>query len=60
MMLARPAKATGGHLPVALVVVPYWCIAGIEFLLIDERTDVNDFRDKLRLNDLYYAVAKWL
>jgi L-arabinose isomerase len=35
-------------------------IAGIEFLLIDERTDVNDFREKLRWNDLYYTLAKGL
>lgn len=35
-------------------------IAGIEFLLIDEKTDVNDFREKLRWNDLYYTLAKGL
>ena len=30
----------------------------IEFLLIDENTRVEDFKDKLRWNDLYYHLAK--
>jgi L-arabinose isomerase len=31
-------------------------IAGIEFLLIDEATRVDEFKDKLRWNDLYYHM----
>lgn len=33
-------------------------MAGIEFLLIDENTCVEDFQDKLRWNELYYLLAK--
>ena len=35
-------------------------IAGIEFLLIDENTRLNEFREKLRWNDLYYHLANGL
>jgi L-arabinose isomerase len=35
-------------------------MAGIEFLLIDENTNVQDFRDKLRWNDMYYHLNKGL
>ena len=35
-------------------------MAGIEFLLIDESTRVEEFKDKLRWNDLYYHLAKGL
>jgi L-arabinose isomerase len=35
-------------------------IAGIEFLLIDENTSVEEFKEKLRWNDLYYHLAKGL
>lgn len=35
-------------------------MAGIEFLLIDEKTEVENFKDKLRWNDLYYHLAKGL
>lgn len=35
-------------------------IAGIEFLLIDERTEIESFKEKLRWNDLYYHLAKGL
>jgi L-arabinose isomerase len=35
-------------------------IAGIEFLLIDENTRLEEFRDKLRWNDLYYLLNKGL
>ena len=31
-------------------------MAGIEFLLIDENTRVDEFKDKLRWNDLYYHM----
>ncbi len=33
-------------------------MAGIEFLLIDENTRVEDFKEKLRWNELYYLLAK--
>lgn len=35
-------------------------IAGIEFLLIDENTRVQEFKEKLRWNDLYYHLNKSL
>lgn len=35
-------------------------MAGVEFLLIDEKTDVESFKDKLRWNDLYYHLSKTL
>ena len=38
----------------------YADMAGLEYLLIDEKTTVLDFRDKLRWNDLYYHLAKGL
>ena len=31
-------------------------MAGIEFLLIDEHTRVDEFKEKLRWNDLYYSM----
>jgi L-arabinose isomerase len=33
-------------------------IAGIEFLLIDEKTTISEFKKELRWNDLYYHLAK--
>lgn len=33
-------------------------MAGIEFLLIDENTNVQEFREKLRWNDLYYHLKE--
>jgi len=35
-------------------------MADIEFLLIDENTIVDEFKDKLRWNDLYYHLSKGL
>jgi L-arabinose isomerase len=35
-------------------------MAGVEYLLIDENTRVDDFKDKLRWNDLYYYLNKGL
>jgi L-arabinose isomerase len=35
-------------------------MAGIEFLLIDENTRVDEFKDKLRWNDLYFHLNKGL
>jgi len=38
----------------------YTEMAGIEFLLIDENTTVDGFKDTLRWNDLYYHLNKGL
>jgi L-arabinose isomerase len=35
-------------------------MAGVEFLLIDEKTELESFKEKLRWNDLYYHLAKGL
>jgi L-arabinose isomerase len=35
-------------------------MAGVEFLLIDENTTVDTFKDQLRWNDLYYHLNKAL
>ncbi len=35
-------------------------MAGIEFLLIDENTCVDEFKEKLRWNDLYYSLSRGL
>ncbi|PWH14053.1 MAG: L-arabinose isomerase [Anaerolineae bacterium] len=35
-------------------------IAGVEFLLIDENTEIEAFKEKLRWNDLYYHLSKGL
>jgi L-arabinose isomerase len=35
-------------------------MAGVEFLLIDENTNVDGFKDQLRWNDLYYHLNKAL
>jgi L-arabinose isomerase len=35
-------------------------MAGVEFLLIDENTRVDEFKEKLRWNDLYYHLNKGL
>ncbi|HEY3313225.1 MAG TPA: L-arabinose isomerase [Anaerolineales bacterium] len=35
-------------------------MAGLELLLINEDTRLDDFRDKLRWNDLYYHLSKGL
>jgi L-arabinose isomerase len=35
-------------------------MAGIEFLLIDENTRMQEFKEKLRWNDLYYHLSKGL
>ena len=35
-------------------------MAGIEFMLIDENTTVQEFKEKLRWNDLYYHLNKGL
>ncbi len=33
-------------------------MAGIEFLLIDEHTRIEEFKDRLRWNEVYYLLAK--
>ncbi len=35
-------------------------IAGLEFLVIDETTRIDEFREKLRWNDLYYHLKQGL
>jgi L-arabinose isomerase len=35
-------------------------MSGIEYLQIDERTELEAFRDRLRWNDLYYLLARGL
>jgi L-arabinose isomerase len=35
-------------------------IAGVEFLLIDENTRLDEFKDRLRWNDVYYHLNKGL
>lgn len=35
-------------------------MAGVEFLFIDENTKVDEFKDKLSWNDLYYHLHKGL
>ena len=35
-------------------------MSGVEFLLIDERTELDGFRDRLRWNDLYYLLSRGL
>jgi L-arabinose isomerase len=35
-------------------------MAGIEFLLIDENTKLDEFKNQLRWNDLYYHLSKGL
>jgi L-arabinose isomerase len=35
-------------------------MAGVEFLLIDENTRVDEFKQKLRWNDLYYHLNRAL
>jgi L-arabinose isomerase len=35
-------------------------MAGIEFMVIDEHTRLEEFKDRLRWNDLYYHLAKGL
>jgi L-arabinose isomerase len=35
-------------------------MAGVEFLLIDEKTNVESFKETLRWNDLYYHLSKGL
>jgi L-arabinose isomerase len=35
-------------------------MSGVEYVVIDDRTDVDSFRERLRWNDLYYLLAKGL
>jgi L-arabinose isomerase len=35
-------------------------MSGIEFLVIDETTELTSFRERLRWNDLYYLLARGL
>ena len=33
-------------------------MAGIEFVLIDDKTELREFRKELRMNEVYYHAAK--
>jgi L-arabinose isomerase len=35
-------------------------IAGIETLIIDDKTSLREFRKELRVNEVYYALARGL
>ena len=35
-------------------------IAGVELVVIDQHTNLRDFKNELRQNDLYYALAQGL
>jgi len=35
-------------------------MAGLEFLVIDQKTDLQEFKKELRWNDLYYHLSKGL
>ena len=35
-------------------------MAGVEFLLIDERTHMSEFKKELRWNEAYYHLARGL
>ena len=35
-------------------------MAGIEYLLINENTHIDEFKKELRWNDLYYQIANGL
>ena len=35
-------------------------IAGLEFLRIDAHTHINDFKNELRWNEMYYLLARGL
>ena len=47
-------SVTAGHLR------DFTSMAGVEFLLIDEHTCLEDFKKELRWNDLYYHLQKGL
>ena len=32
-------------------------MAGVEYVVIDEKTNISDFKKELRWNDLYYMLA---
>lgn len=44
----------------AQYVEDYCEIAGIEYLLIDEETEIRKFKQELRLGEIYYHIAKGL
>jgi L-arabinose isomerase len=57
-ILAGGAHHTGfSHALSAEHLEDFAAIADLEFLLIDERTDLSQFKKELRWNDLYYRLA---
>ena len=62
-----PGSYAGGshHTSLGFAVTPehladFASMSGVEFLLIDEHTSLDRFRDQLRWNDLYYLLARGL
>jgi L-arabinose isomerase len=39
-------------------IMDYAGMAGVEFLLIDENTDLREFKNEIRWNEVYYHIAK--
>ena len=57
-ILAGGAHHTGfSHALAAEHLEDFAAIADLEFLLIDERTELSQFKKELRWNDLYYRLA---
>ena len=62
-MVDEPARAVDDALALlrpggSLHVVDFADMAGMEFLLIAEGTELSSFKKELRWNELYYALAK--
>ena len=49
-----------GYAVTAEHLADFAAMSGVEFLVIDEHTSLDRFRDQLRWNDLYYLLAKGL
>ena len=58
-ILAGGAHHTGFSFAVQPIHLQYFAdMAGLEFLLIDEKTDLRSFRNELRWNELYYKFER--
>ena len=58
-ILAGGAHHTGFSFAVKPAHLQYFAdMAGLELLLIDEKTDLRSFRNELRWNDLYYRLER--
>ncbi|HSW42582.1 MAG TPA: L-arabinose isomerase [Patescibacteria group bacterium] len=49
-----------GYAVTAEHLADFAAMSGIEFVVIDEQTTIDAFRDRLRWNDLYYLLARGL